>query len=557
MMVAAIPVAGMAAVIASQNYRVAADQLLARTQLILDAVAARHDATVDGTQMLLAAVARAPVLGGDPVICDAYLKAILDAEPGRYTNLAVVDASGDLRCSGLPLNVPGGLLVRGESFAQTPWFRRIVADRDFIVMPPDHGRLSGSVRVVAVQPILEGGQLRGAVFGALRLDWLIEHTERIPKAGQNYRLWLLDDSGHPFDVFHSRPEQLPAAELAAFVSRLSKAKTATARDGQMFSYATTRLGDGLRLLVGYDTSEDLRRARDLLIWRAGTLGLLLLLGIGAVAIGADQVFRVPLSTLTAAVRRWRGGEPFRPEGAKLPTELLELSAAFSETTVALAAHEAKFRGALAQREALMQEIHHRVKNNMQIVASLLNLQAARIRQPEAKAEFQSARDRVRALATLHRHLYAHGELHTINMRSFLSELCTQLFQAFGESEDGRIHLDIDAPELRISTDQAVPLALIVTETVSNAIKYAFPGERSGKIAVRLVEAGARASLVIEDDGVGPGEGEPRVGGIGMQLVRGFVRQIGGTMTIETQAGMCYKIDMPLHQEREASTALVA
>jgi two-component sensor histidine kinase len=187
---------------------------------------------------------------------------------------------------------------------------------------------------------------------------------------------------------------------------------------------------------------------------------------------------------------------------------------------------------------------------MQIVASLLNLQAGRIRQPEARAEFQSARDRVRALATLHRHLYTQGEVHSINMRSFLNELCAQLFQAFGETVGQRIRLEIEAPELRISSDQAVPLALIVTETVSNAIKYAFPPARSGKISVRLTQEGSRATLVIEDDGVGlPALEETVAGGIGLQLIRGFSRQIGARLKVETVGGMRYIIDMPLEQTR--------
>ena len=165
----------------------------------------------------------------------------------------------------------------------------------------------------------------------------------------------------------------------------------------------------------------------------------------------------------------------------MPQEMRELSASFSQATGALADREQQLRSALAEQDLLMQEIHHRVKNNLQIVASLLNLQAARIRQPEARAEFQAARDRIHALATLHRHLYSEGELQTINMRSFLNELCGHLLQAVGAP--GRISLTIEAPELQISSDQAVPLALIVTEAVSNAVKYAFPGGRDRRILV--------------------------------------------------------------------------
>ncbi len=210
--------------------------------------------------------------------------------------------------------------------------------------------------------------------------------------------------------------------------------------------------------------------------------------------------------------------------------------------------------AMQQQELLMQEIHHRVKNNLQIVASLLNLQSSRIRQPEAHAEFQSARDRVRALATLHRHLYAHGEIHTIDMHEFLTELCEQLFTAFGETVGERLQLTIDAPELKMSSDQAVPLSLIVTEAVSNAVKYAFPGGRSGNIAVRLLQEGDMVELNVQDDGVGipAGRVNTEIGvrdGIGIQLIRGFARQLGATLTVDETTGTHYRVRLPLRPNR--------
>ena len=203
-----------------------------------------------------------------------------------------------------------------------------------------------------------------------------------------------------------------------------------------------------------------------------------------------------------------------------------------------------------------------MKNNLQIIASLLNLQASRIRQPEAKAEFQSARDRIRALATLHRHLYAHGELHTINMRAFLFELCEQLIQAIGDGgprDEQRIALDIEAPELQISSDQAVPIALIVTEAVSNAAKYAFPAGRRGHIRVRLTLVDEGARLEIEDDGVGipAGRAQTETGvrdGLGRQLIRGFARQLGAKLSLTEQDGTRYVVDIPLQRARPVDAA---
>ena len=198
--------------------------------------------------------------------------------------------------------------------------------------------------------------------------------------------------------------------------------------------------------------------------RLAELAGVMVASVAAVVLGADVAFGRPVRRLRAAVERWRAGEVFAPEpltGA--PDEVLELAQSFKDATEGLREQAKQLARAKEQQDLLVLEIHHRVKNNLQVVASLLNLQASRIRVPEARAEFQAARDRVRALATLHRHLYSEGELHAINMRSFLVELCGQLFQAMGEVPGDRIGLLIEAPELRLSSDQAVPLALIVTE----------------------------------------------------------------------------------------------
>ncbi len=286
-----------------------------------------------------------------------------------------------------------------------------------------------------------------------------------------------------------------------------------------------------------------------------TLALILLLGIAAAVLTIEYVVTQPLRRLHQAVNRWRRGSPFDVEDVgSLPSELRGLALSFKRATRTLQRRETQLRTAVAQQELAMQEIHHRVKNNLQIVASLLNLQASRIRLPAAQAEFQSARDRVRALATVHRHLYAHGEMHTINMRTFLQELCDQLFQAMGETEGERIGLEIEAPELEMSSDQAVPLSLIVTEAVTNTIKYAYPSGRRGTIAIRLRREADVVELEVKDDGIGilAGRAETAEGtrdGIGIQLINGFSRQLGAELDVEQGAGTRYLVRMKLRRER--------
>ena len=286
-----------------------------------------------------------------------------------------------------------------------------------------------------------------------------------------------------------------------------------------------------------------------------------LLGIGIAIFAIEITVTRPLRAVQAAVDGWRTGRPFLVDaGVALPVELRALTLSFRRATQTLARREAQLKAAIQAQDLAMQEIHHRVKNNLQIVASLLNLQASRIRVPAAKAEFQSARDRVRALATLHRHLYAHGEVHTINMRSFLLELCGQLFQALGETEGDRLKLEVEAPEIEMSSDQAVPLSLIVTEAVTNAVKYAYPAGRRGTISVQLRQDGDMAELEIRDDGIGipAGRAETDAGtrdGIGIQLINGFSRQLGAKLEVEQGAGTRYLVRMKLRRERFDSPAL--
>ena len=337
--------------------------------------------------------------------------------------------------------------------------------------------------------------------------------------------------------------------------------TERGRGGALRNFVLGRLPDGTPLVIGDAATAGEARATALLFWRFSAIAILLAAGVLAVAGGAHLTVGRPIRALTRRVTGWRDGEPFDGEPPRfLPTELRDLTRAFGLATHGIVERERALERARGEQDLLFKEIHHRVKNNLQIIASLLNLQASRIRVPEARAEFQSARDRVRALATLHRHLYAEGGLHAIAMRPFLLELCDQLFQAIGEREGTRIRLDVQASALQMSSDQAVPLALVVTEAVSNAIKYAFPAGRAGHVSVRLTELdGDMLELVVQDDGVGipAGRAETETGirdGLGIQLIRGFARQLGADLLVTEDGGTRYQLRLKRHRTDEGGAA---
>ncbi|MFS3134613.1 sensor histidine kinase [Gluconacetobacter sacchari] len=291
------------------------------------------------------------------------------------------------------------------------------------------------------------------------------------------------------------------------------------------------------------------------IWLFVIIGLL---GCGLIGVtqSANALLVAPLRRLTGSVERWQaaGGVFDGRASWVMPVEIRQLARAFTQATRSLARDERRLARAAVRQELLLKEMHHRVKNNLQIVASLLNLQANRIRQPEAREEFAQARDRVRALATLHRYLYAEGELFSMNMEHFVSELCGQILQAAGHAGSGRLGLSVHAATLELGPDQAVPLALIITEIVSNAIKHAFSDGRRGTISVRLDYAGpGQARLDIADDGIGLANGHQATSGersgIGMQLIRGFARQLGGNLKIVEEDGTRYILLFPLKKDQ--------
>lgn len=195
---------------------------------------------------------------------------------------------------------------------------------------------------------------------------------------------------------------------------------------------------------------------------------------------------------------------------------------------------------LEQKQALLKEIHHRVKNNLQLVSSLLNLQAARIKDPAVAELLADSRNRVRSMALVHENLYRAGDFSRIPMASHIKSLCAQLIRAYHVPEQ-RVELLVDAGELQLDMSRAVTCGLIINELVSNALKHAFPHGRHGTIRI---DASPHV-LRVSDDGVGLPEGLDwgRADSLGIQLVRDLTAQLQGTITIDRARGTSFTIEL--------------
>ena len=193
------------------------------------------------------------------------------------------------------------------------------------------------------------------------------------------------------------------------------------------------------------------------------------------------------------------------------------------------------QASLREKEALLKEIHHRVKNNLQVTSSLLRLQAAAINDDAVRAMFEETENRIRSMALVHEKLYQSSNLSRIDLGDYIRSLGELLFRSSAISPD-TVRLEVSGSTF-LSIDTAVPCGLIVNELLSNALKHAFPGGREGLIRVTLDERPGRLiALDVQDDGVGlpPGFDSDRTGTLGLMLVQGLVQQIDGTMSMKSE-----------------------
>ena len=205
--------------------------------------------------------------------------------------------------------------------------------------------------------------------------------------------------------------------------------------------------------------------------------------------------------------------------------------------------EKAVQDSLREKEVLLREIHHRVKNNMQVISSLFNLQSEHIKDESARRMLKEGQLRIRSMALIHEKLYKSRDLSKIDFGDYLRSLTDHLFQFFRVGAE-RIRLETDLEDVSLDVNSAVPCGLLVSELVTNALKHAFPGDRKGLVRIGLHrgETGT-VELRVADDGVGfPEAVDFRcTESLGLQIVTLLVGQIEGTIELDRKTGTAFTI----------------
>jgi two-component sensor histidine kinase len=220
----------------------------------------------------------------------------------------------------------------------------------------------------------------------------------------------------------------------------------------------------------------------------------------------------------------------------------ELEARVEERTVALSSALAETRRAAADKDVLLQEVHHRVKNNLQIVNSLLTLKALRSPDPNLRDAFEDTLRRVTAMSLVHEALYQHDDTSGIDFAEYLRTLSSALTESFGATD--RVVVEVGPAYGHLDLNTAVPVGLVAAEGIANALKHGLSGEREGRIWVsfRPPVNGCEGELVVRDNGLGLSDmSAAETGGAGLVLVKAIARQVGGHVSLEACDGTKFRL----------------
>ena len=214
-----------------------------------------------------------------------------------------------------------------------------------------------------------------------------------------------------------------------------------------------------------------------------------------------------------------------------------------ERTIEIQNQKQLIQSSLAEKETLLREIHHRVKNNLQIISSLLNIQSEHIQDENVLSSIQEGQSRVQAMSLIHQNLYQSEHLNNVDIQNYVQQLVAYLSEMFaGQSKD--IKVTVDAPNINFDIDTAIPLGLIINELVSNAYKYAFEKHVAGHINISIkAKTGSDYELEIRDDGKGmPDDASPdKSSSLGLKLVKILSRQLRGTFSFKSDKGAVFLV----------------
>jgi two-component sensor histidine kinase len=510
----------------------------------LATVIRERDPLIIAERALRAASRNQAVRTGGPGCHEAFAESLADSP--ALVNFVRLDAQGRGTCSALPVPL-------GVSFASSDWFKRALRSDGYTISAPTNSPVSGKNVLFGALPMRSlDRSLSGLIVVSVEAQWLQKALDN-EKLSQAAVVAIVGPDGQRRMV--NSETSLPRFDVNLAAGEVVET---AAPDGKKWLYAVAPLS-GRELYVVYAQPSDtlmavaVTQAKVALILPVLAMVLISL----AIWIGADRLIVRWLAKLNLLAGQFAQGQYQNEPGSfkTAPREIVLLSTGLHAMGKAIATRDAALRTALEVKTALTSEVHHRVKNNLQIVSSLLTLQAGQITDKAAKEALTQARARIGALAQIHRLLYEEehdGDF--VDVPRLLADLCANL-RSLHRHQLG-IDLHCEATPQQLPASLAVPLSLFMVEVITNCYHHAFPGKRSGLITVRSAVENGRGLLTIRDNGIGF-DSQAVTSSMGQQLMSAFAGQLGGSCDIAPAEGggalvtLDYKLTSPSLEDQQS------
>ncbi|WP_290685684.1 MULTISPECIES: sensor histidine kinase [unclassified Haematobacter] len=478
-----------------------------------------------------------------PEQCSALLRSFV-AQSSVIDFVGYTDETGHQNCisSGLPLDVS----------AYEP-FRIMQTQREVLILASDGNRRVSEPSVDVRWPLFSEGQWRGYLYFGIpksNIGSIRDYSEGVRRPTVitfNARGEILTSSLARDDLEGQLPKGHPLTTFAVDTEQVFRGRN---NHGENRLFAVLPVIRGQVFAIGsWGPREDLAAAVSI---PAAVLYPLLMWAVSLVVayLAVHRLVIRHIREMRGQMRRFALGQrDTAPEVlTDAPAEIQEMSHTFHNLTRILIRDEDALEASLSEKTVLLKEVHHRVKNNLQLIASIMNMQIRRVKEPSARRVLKSVQNRVMSLASVHRSLYQAEQLSAARVDRLISEIVDQMAAV---ATDGHHRIDIrkDLAEITLYPDQAVPLALLTTEAFTNALKYiGRPAEGDPWVRVALSQPEPGLAIFSVENTLGTeifGEEERDAQaastGLGSQLIQAFVVQLEGELLTAAVEGDIYRL----------------
>ena len=471
-------------------------------------------------------------LASDPVVCSAHMKAVVE-QSQRFSFAGILEADGMINCSSTQTVY---------DFSENDNVRKVLRNPDRLVRINFNAPVSQSSVINVSVPVMQGGSIFGRVSVSIPQSTL-ETSREIPREALT-DIVTFNDQGNVLTytgeagTFNAR---LPRGlSLVSLIDRRSRAFSSVDRRGHDRIYTVVPIEPHqLYVLAIWDAKKGLAAQTGDRFPPILFPALMWLTSLAVVLFAVHRLVSRHVRNLRRQMVRFAADRTMSDQTVNawdMPNELFEMQSSFSAMAYSIMQDEANLEDAVREKNVLIREIHHRVKNNLQLISSILNMQIRNSDDPSTRTILRRIQDRVLSLATIHRDLYQASTAGQVNVGSLITEIIEKSVDIGAENADA-VKVETEIDPVMLYPDQAVPMSLLAAEATTNAMKYVSAAEGEEPWIRVSLTRGEDNQCVFRFSNSAGGTVEAEGSGLGTKLIQAFAIQLGALTEVEHADGV--------------------